>query len=81
VGDLALVRDLAYLLHASQRLPLTTPGVSGGVTFLIGPGDSGVSRGFESSADELILTTVESVDLGCGKRTQNCRNQGIFSQF
>lgn len=62
----AQVRDLAYLMHALKRLPSTTPGVRGGVTFLIGPGDSAVARGFELNEEEFTLTTVESVDLGGG---------------
>ena len=62
----AQVRDLAYLIHALERLPLTTPGVRGGVTFPIRSGESAASRGFELNGEEFILTTVESVDLGCG---------------
>ena len=61
----AQVRDLAYLIYALERLPLTTPGVRGGVTFPIQPAPA-ASRGFELYADEFILTTVESVDMGCG---------------
>ncbi len=60
------VRDLAYLIYALQRLPSTTPGVRGGVTFPLRHGESAVSRGFELNGDEFILTTVESVDLGSG---------------
>ncbi len=61
----AQVRDLAYLIYALERLPLTTPGVRGGVTFPIQSAPA-ASRGFELNADEFILTTVESVDSGCG---------------
>jgi len=32
----AQVRDLAYLIYALERLPSTTPGVSGGVTLARG---------------------------------------------
>ncbi len=49
----AQVRDLAYLIYALERLPLTTPGLRGGVTFPIGPGDSAASRGLEGPADLL----------------------------
>jgi hypothetical protein len=59
------VRDLAYLIYALQRLPSTTPGVRGGVTFSLRHGES-VARGFELNAEEFILTTVETVDLGSG---------------
>ena len=60
------VRDLAYLIYALQRLPSTTPGVRGGVTFPLRHGESAASRGFELNEEEFILTIVESVDLGCG---------------
>ena len=62
----AQVRDLAYLIYALQRLPSTTPGVSGGVTLATRHGESAAYRGFELNGDEFTLTTGESVDMGCG---------------
>ena len=62
----AQIRDLAYLIHALERLPLTTPGLRGGVTLATRHGESAAYRGFELNADELILTTGESVEFGCG---------------
>ncbi|MCX6925950.1 MAG: hypothetical protein NT154_22500 [Verrucomicrobia bacterium] len=59
-------RDLAYLIHALQRLPLTTLGISGGVVLATRQGDSAAYHGFELNADEFTLTTGESMNLGCG---------------
>jgi len=62
----AQVRDLAYLIHALQRLPLVTPEVSGGVDLTTRHDQSAAHRGFELNADEFTLTTGESIDSGCG---------------
>ena len=62
----AQVHDLAYLMHALQRLPSTTPEVLGGVTLATRHGESAAYRGFEFNGDEFVLTTGETVDFGCG---------------
>jgi hypothetical protein len=62
----AQVHDLAYVIHALQRLPLVTPEISAGVELATWQAQSGVRRGFEINADEFTLTTGESVDCGCG---------------
>ena len=67
----AQVRDLAYLIHALQRLPSTTPGVRGGVTLATRHGESAAYRGFELNTDEFILTTGESMNFGCGTDHEN----------
>jgi len=62
----AQVRDLAYLMHTLQRLPLTTPEISGGVVLATRHGESAAYRGFDLDADHFSLSTGESVNSGCG---------------
>jgi hypothetical protein len=60
------VRDLSYLMHALQRLPLTTPGVCGDVTLATRHEEFASYRGFELGTNEFILTTGKSMNFGCG---------------
>lgn len=57
----AQVRDLAYLIHALQRLPLVTPEVTGGVDLTTRYERSAAFRGFAINADEFVLSTGESM--------------------
>lgn len=62
----AQVRDLAYILHALQRLPLVTPVIGAGVELMTQDTDSKVIRQFEINDEEFYLMTCEIVDMGCG---------------
>lgn len=62
----AQVRDLAYLLHALQRLPRVTPEIGAGVELLTHDTDSKVVRQFEINDEEFYLMTCEIVDMGYG---------------
>ena len=60
------IHDLSYLMHALQRLPLTTPGVSGSVSLASRYENSAAYHGFEFNSDGFILTTGESMNFGLG---------------
>ena len=60
------IHDLSYLMYALQRLPSTTPGVSGGISLSKQYEKSAAYRGFELNAGEFLLTTGESMNFGLG---------------
>jgi hypothetical protein len=53
-------------MYALQRLPSTTPGVSGELSLTTRYENSAAHRGFQLNADEFKLTTGESANYGLG---------------